>query len=177
MKTLAFVMFVLVTAAAAVVATLLATRYWSLEKQLNEVRAQVEELTQERNHQEQEKMLMRLDREHIQTELETKLAEQRDQIDECTALHQKDMAEVLSHLATLEKQMNDAMSRAAPSAVNEPPAQPGPSAQEQAPQAEPAKPAEPPAKAVEPAAKATDVPHGAIPTPEQERQRLQKVSP
>jgi hypothetical protein len=153
MRTFVFVLFVVVTASVAITGTIVAMRYLALERQLTEVNGQLESAQRDRVRQEEEKMALRLERERLLSEMEAKLAETRGQLDLCSGQYQRDLREVLAGQSILQRQLSDAMARQAPSAVNEPPA------------------------AAEPPARAEDVHVGAIPTPEQERKRLEKVSP
>jgi len=156
MKTAAFILFAVVTAAAAALSTLVGTRYLSLERELAEARSQIEDISRERKRQEEEKMALRLERERVQSELEARFSEQRGQLEECSNQRQRDFQEILATLGTIQKRMTDIQVQASPSAARE--------------QAEP--------EAGSPSAaqpKTTDVPKGAIPTPEQEARKLDKV--
>lgn len=155
MKTAAFILFAVVTAAAAALSTLVGTRYLTLERELAEARSQVEDISRERKRQEEEKMALRLERERIQSELEARFSEQRGQLEECGNQRLRDFQEILTTLATIQKRMTDIQVQTSASAAREP-------AQSEAdsPSATP---------------KTTDVPRGAIPTPEQEARKLDKA--
>jgi len=132
------------------------TRYLTLERELAEARSQIEDISRERKRQEEEKMAFRLERERVQSELEARFSEQRGQLEECSNQRQRDFQEILATLGTIQKRMTDIQVQASPSAARE--------------QAEP--------EAGSPSAaqsKTTDVPKGAIPTPEQEARKLDKV--
>ncbi len=156
MKTAAFILFAIVTAAAAALSTLVGTRYLTLERELAEARSQVEDISRERKRQEEEKMALRLERERIQSELEARYSEQRGQLEECSNQRQRDFQEILATLATIQKRMTDIQVQASPSAAREP-------AESEAGSPSAAHP------------KATDVPKGALPTPEQEARKLDKA--
>jgi uncharacterized coiled-coil protein SlyX len=198
MRTAAFILFAVVTAAAAALSTLVATRYLSLEKDAADVRSQLEDVRRELKRQETEKVSMLLDRQRIQADLEGRFAEQRTQLEECGNQRQQEFQEILNTLANLQKRISDTQAQAAPSAATEQGAPPAPSGQtnpaapkEQATPSSPGEKAEPkggetvppgvsqapqettaqpPAKA-----KATDVRRGAVPTPEQEAKTLDKA--
>lgn len=150
MKTAAFILFAVVTAAAAALSTLVGTRYLTLERELAEARSQVEDISRERKRQEEEKMALRLERERIQSDLEARYSELRGQLEECSNQRQRDFQEILATLATIQKRMTDIQVQASPSAAREP-----------------GEPDAPP--------KLTDVPKGAVPTPEQEARKLDKA--
>lgn len=158
MKTAAFVLFAVVTAAVAALSTLVATRHLAVEKELAEARFQLEEISRERKRQEEEKMVLRLERERLQAELESRFAEQRSQLEECANQRQRDYQDILTHILTVEKILTDVVVRSAPSAAREAAG----AGQEGAPSQE-----APP--------KLTDVPKGAIPTPGQEARKLEKA--
>lgn len=161
MKTAAFILFAVVTAAAAALSTLVGTRYLTLERELAEARSQVEDISRERKRQEEEKMALRLANERVQSELEARFSEQRGQLDECANQRQRDFQEMLANLSAIQKRLTDIQVQTAPSAAKEqaqPDAQPP---QETA-----------PASSVP---KATDVPKGPAPTPEQEARKLDKA--
>lgn len=178
MRTAAFILFAVVTAAAAALSTLVATRYLSLEKDMLEARSHLESINMERKRQEEEKMALRLERERLQSELEARLAEQKNQLDDCTALRLNDLEDLRASMLNLNKRLTDVQNQLSASAYRE--------GRSDAPQASAPQPgAQPPA---EPAAQAgsagaqtpapastTDVPKGAIPTPEQESKKLDKV--
>ncbi|MFP5223324.1 MAG: hypothetical protein ACLGSA_13615 [Acidobacteriota bacterium] len=155
MKTAAFILFALVTAAAAALSTLVGTRYLTLERELAEARSQIEDISRERKRQEEEKMALRLERERIQSELEARFSEQRGQLEECGNQRQRDFQEILTTLATIQKRMTDIQVQTAPSAAREP--------------------AQSEADSPSAAPKMTDVPRGAVPTPEQEARKLDKA--
>ncbi len=148
MRTAAFVLFAVVTAAAAALSTLVASRYLNLEKELVESRSHLESVQAERKRQEEDKQVLRLERERVQADADARLAEMKAQLDECAALRQNALNDITASLANLNKRLTDVMVSASPSAHKEAPAEP---------QAAPG---------------ATDVPHGAIPSPEQEARRL-----
>jgi len=205
MRTAAFILFAVVTAAAAALSTLVATRYLSLEKELSDTRAQLEQVQHERTRQEEEKMALRLEREHVQADLEARFAEQRSQLEECSNQHQQEFQELQATLSILQKRLTDIQVQAAPSAATEQAApmvpgeiaapkeaQPAPTGNSQEnpePQAGSPSPDQPSGKPAADAAKAhisqpdgarksaksTDIPKGAIPTPEQEARKLQKA--
>lgn len=162
MRTFVFVLFVVVTASVAVTGTIVAMRYLALERQLADVTAQLDVAQRDRVRQEEEKMSLRLERERMLSEAEAKLAEVKGQLDQCSVQYQRDMHEILAGQGILQRQLADVLVRTAPSAVHEPQAaaQSQPQTQEQ-----------------DAPARVTDVPVGAIPTPEQERKRLEKASP
>lgn len=149
MKTAAFILFAVVTAAAAALSTLVGTRYLTLERELAEARSQVEDISRERKRQEEEKMALRLERERMQSELEARFSEQRGQLEECSNQRQRDFQEILATLATIQKRMTDIQVQASPSVAKEPGETDAP-------------------------AKLTDVPKGAL-TPEQEARKLDKA--
>lgn len=180
MRTAAFILFAIVTAAAAALSTLVASRYLSLEKELFENRGQLEDVLRERKRQEEEKMSLRLECERVQAELEARFSEQRGQLEECSNQRQRDFQEMLTALANIQKRMSDIEVQLAPSAMMErakalsgetSPEQSGSSRSE----AESRKSPPPSNQAGQPPAKTTDVPKGAIPTPEQEAKTLNKV--
>jgi regulator of replication initiation timing len=158
MRTAAFVLFAVVTAAAAALSTLVATRHLTVEKELAEARFQLEEISRERKRQEEEKIVLRLERERLQADLEARFAEQRSQLEECANQRQRDYQDILTHVLTVQKILTDVVVRSAPSAVKEAAG----TGQEGA-----ASPEAPP--------RVTDVPKGAIPTPEQEARKLEKA--
>ncbi|WP_243360974.1 hypothetical protein [Fundidesulfovibrio terrae] len=171
MKTAAFVLFAVVTAAAAALSTLVATRYLALEKDLSETRSQLEDVLRERKRQEEEKMSIRLEAQRVQSELEARFSEQRSQLEECGNQRQRDFQELLTGVNALQKRLTDMEVQLSPSAK----------AGDGKPQGEDAASragdGPPPAKTVrEPQpAKNTDVPKGAIPTPEQEARKLEQA--
>ncbi|GAB6038920.1 hypothetical protein JCM15519_34790 [Fundidesulfovibrio butyratiphilus] len=173
MRTFAFVLFVVVTSAVAVMLTLAASRYLSLEKQLNEVTTQLEESIRVRKAQEEEKISLRLDRERMQADLEARLAEQKNQLDDCSTQNLRYSQEILGGLMNIQRRLTDLAVQAAPSAVNEPghPAsKPGevPDVQEgKSLQSSPPDPDAP--------SRAADVKKGAVPTPTDEAQKLNQV--
>jgi len=170
MRTVAFILFAAVTATAAALSTLVASRYLSLEKDLLEARSHVESLNTDRKRQEEEKMALRLERERIQADLEARFAEQKNQLDDCAALRQNELEDMRASLLNLNKRLSDVMAQVSASAYREG----RPDSPQPAPQGSPAHPADAPGEAGH-SAKATDVPKGAIPTPEQEARKLDKV--
>lgn len=158
MRTAAFVLFAVVTAAVAALSTLAASRHLAVERELADARFQLEEITRERKRQEEEKMVLRLERERLQAELEARFSEQRLQLEECANQRQRDYQDILTHVLTVQKILADVVVRSAPSAAREAAG----AGQEGAPSQEP-RPA------------LTDVPKGAIPTPEQEARKLEKA--
>ena len=158
MKTAAFILFAVVTAAVAALSTLTATRYLSLEKELSDTRSRLEDALTERKRQEEEKIVLRLERERVQSDLEARLAEQLSRVEACEGKRQQELLEIEATLKILQKAVIDIQVHVGPSARQDQGAAAPP-----APQA----PGEP--------ARATDVPRGAIPTPEQEAARLDKA--
>jgi len=171
MKTAAFVLFAVVTAAAAALSTLVATRYFSLEKELVELRFQLEDTARVRQRLEEDKLALRLERERVQANLDTLLAAERAQLEDCREQRQAMLQEVAATLANIQKRLSDIQDRQASPADSPQHSQaaspdPGPGTGE--PQAR--GPADAPAPGGP-----TDVPKGRIPTPEQEARRLDKV--
>jgi hypothetical protein len=188
MKTAAFILFAVVTAAAAALSTLVASRYLTLEKELSDNRVQLEDVLRERKKQEGEKMSLRLEKERVQSDLEARFSEQRGQLEECANQRQRDFQEMLSALNNIQKRMSDIEVQLSPSALMErAKAQASEAQSEQSgasrPEGESRKPASVHPSPTsgssnqtgQPPAKVTDVPKGAIPTPEQEARNLNKV--
>jgi len=171
MKTAAFILFAVVTAAAAALSTLVATRYLSLEKDLSETRVQLEDVMRERKRQEEEKMSLRLESQRMQSELEARFSEQRSQLEECGNQRQRDYQEILSGLSSLQKRLTDMEVQISPSAR----AGEGKSQGEDAASRSEGAPGQPKPAPQPQSAKNTDVPKGTIPTPEQEARTLDKV--
>lgn len=172
MRTFAFVLFVVVTSTLAVLATLAASRYLSLEKQLNEVTAQLEESLRVRKAQEEEKISLRLDRERMQVDLEARLAEQKNQLDDCSNQNLRYSQEILGGLMNIQRRLTDLAVQAAPSAVHEPPrSQDVPAVRDVQPEA-PVQTSPPDPNAP---TRAEDVKKGAVPTPVDEAQKLNQV--
>lgn len=171
MKTAAFVLFAVVTAAAAALSTLVATRYLALEKDLSETRSQLEDVLRERKRQEEEKMSIRLEAQRVQSELEARFSEQRSQLEECGNQRQRDFQELLTGVNALQKRLTDMEVQLSPSAKAEVGKPQGEDAASKAGEGQT------PAKTVrEPQpAKNTDVPKGTIPTPEQEARKLEQA--
>ncbi|WP_243438282.1 hypothetical protein [Fundidesulfovibrio soli] len=170
MRTVAFILFAVVTAAAAALSTLVATRYLTLEKDVLEARSHLESISMERKRQEEEKMALRLDRERIQSELEARLAEQKNQLDDCTALRLNDLEDLRASMLNLNKRLTDMQNQLSASATREGHSDaPQPGAQP------PAAPSASQAGGAPAPASSTDVPKGAIPTPEQEAKKLDKA--
>jgi hypothetical protein len=175
MKTVAFILFAVVTAAAAALSTLVATRYLALEKDFSETRVQLEDVLRERKRQEEEKMSLRLEAQKVQADLEARFSEQRSQLEECANQRQRDFQELLAGVSAMQKRLTDMevqISAAAKAGDLKPQAGEGASHDGEKPgepqsQAKPAREAQP--------AKNTDVPKGAIPTPEQEARKLQQA--
>lgn len=166
MKTAAFVLFAVVTAAAAALSTLVATRYFSLEKEVAEMRFQLEDAARLRQRLEEDKIALRLERERVQANLDTLAATGNAQLEDCRELRQTLLQEVASTLINIQKRLTDIQDRQ--------------TVQADSPRNSPAQPPEPGAGLAHPAPDAskggpTDVPKGAIPTPEQEARRLDKV--
>lgn len=176
MRTFGFILFVLVTAGVAVTSTLVASRYLALEKQLSEASGHLEQTQLERKRQEEEKMALRLESQRIQVDLEARLAEQKNQLDECAALHQRDMQEILGGIGGINRRLTDILVTAAPTSTIEEQPQ-GDAAASPGDSAKPASPAKhgDPAKTEGPA-RAVDVHKGAILTPEQEARKLEKAN-
>ena len=224
MRTFAFVLFAVVTAAAAALSTLVASRYLTLEKELAQARSHMEDVQRERKRQEEEKMALRLEFERQRADLEARFAEQRGQLEECSTQRQRDFQELLSAVGAVNRRLNDALAQsgahagrerpgaAGETAVTDPTAAPAADAQPAAasktgqdgqqppaptkrPDGQPAaatgtghdgssgagqgagQPAKRPAsQSAEPKpASSTDVPKGAVPTPDQEARKLQGV--
>ena len=175
MRTIGFVLFVLVTAGLAVTSTLVASRYLALEKQLNEANGRLEQILLERKNQEEEKMSLRMESQRIQVDLEARLAEQKNQLDDCTAQRQRDMQEVLGAVGGINKRLTDILVNAAPTAkIEEQPQSDTTANPVDSPKStKPAKPGD--QTKSEGPARAVDVPKGAILTPEQEAKKLQKA--
>jgi septal ring factor EnvC (AmiA/AmiB activator) len=179
MRTAAFILFAVVTAAAAALSTLVASRYFSMEKDVADVRSQLEDARRELKRQEADKTSLLLERQRIQGDLEARFAEERAQLEECGNQRQQEFQEILNNLVNLQKRITDAQTQAAPTAAVDQSltargdkgspgdgtaAAPGASA--------PSKDA-----VVQPSVKpqATDVRRGAVPTPEQEAKTLDKA--
>ncbi len=199
MRTFGFILFVVVTAGVAVSSTLVASRYLALERQLTEAQSHLEQTQSERKRQEEDKMALCLESQRIQVDLEARLAEQKNQLDDCAVQRQRDMQEILNSIGGINKRLTDILVSAAPSAKTEArPRDDGTAAAGEAGKpGESGKPAIPgeflrpgqssqadhsgkpgtsgdPEKAESPA-RAVDVPKGAILTPEQEARKLQKA--
>ena len=155
--------------------TLLASRYLALERQLNETSDRLEQTQLERERQEEDKMALRLESQRVQVELEARLAEQKNQLDECAGQRQRDMQELLGAIGGINKRLTDVLVSAAPTAKFEEshpgdaPADPA----KPAPSGKPGKPGDAPK--TEAPSRAVDVPKGAILTPEQEARKLEKA--
>lgn len=172
MRTFAFTIFVVVTAAAAAVGTLAATRYLSLEKELAAVNARMEDVLRERTRQEEEKMALRLEFERQRTELEVRFAEQHSQLEECANQRQRDFQELLTGITGVNKRLTDILVHQAPSTGLERPQQPAQEAPPEKPVPDASSKANPAGKPEAHSASSTDIPKGAIPTPSQEARRL-----
>lgn len=173
MRTFAFVLFVVVTSALAVLGALAASRYLSLEKQLGEVTAQLEDSLRVRKAQEEEKISLRLDRERMQADLEARLAEQKNQLDDCSNQNLRYSQEILGGLMNIQRRLTDLAVQAAPSAVNEPgrsQAKP-----QEVPDVQEVKPAQVSPPDPNAPTRAGDVKKGAVPTPIDEAQKLNQV--
>jgi len=186
MRTAAFILFALITAAAAVFSTLVASRQLSLEKEVTELHSQLDAMRLERDRQEAEKTVLRQEQGRIQADLEARLAEERSQLETCSNQQLRQFQEISASLLNLQKRLTDIQALTAPSVGASPreepgaPAQPmsgvpgvsGPAAGTQnapgGPKPAVGAPAPPPAK--------IDVPRGAFPTREQEADKLQKVN-
>lgn len=129
MRNFAFALFVVVTSAVAILGTFAASQYLYLEKQLGQVKDQLEESLRVRKTQEEEKIAMRLERMRMQTELETLLAEQKNRLDACENQQLRYSQEILGGLSNISRRLTDIAVQAAPSAIHEPKA---PAAESQA---------------------------------------------
>jgi len=171
MRTAAFVIFAVVTAAAAALSTLVASRYLSLERDLADARSRLEDSLYERKRQEEEKIALRLERERVQSELEARLAGQLAQLESCEAKRQEELLEIAATLKILQKAVIDIQVQMG--------AAPGKDREADAPGTGGSAPADAGdaagnARKSLPASR-TDVPKGAIPSPEEEAKKLDKV--
>lgn len=171
MRTAAFVIFAVVTAAAAALSTLVASRYLSLERDLADARSRLEDSQIERKRQEEEKIALRLERERVQSDLEARLAGQMAQLESCEAKRQEELLEIAATLKILQKAVIDIQVQVG--------AVPGVERDGSSNEAgkTPASNEGGPAGSVQktlPASR-TDVPKGAIPPPEEEAKKLDKV--
>lgn len=155
MKTAAFILFAVVTAAVAALSTLTATRYLNLERELSDTRSRLEDVLAERKRQEEEKIALRLERERVQSELEARLAEQLSRAEACEGKRAQELLEIEATLKILQKAVIDIQVHMAPAARQDRPA--------------------PEAQAPGQPGQATDVPRGGVPTPEQEAATLNKA--
>ncbi|MFZ5426134.1 MAG: hypothetical protein ACOZEN_04115 [Thermodesulfobacteriota bacterium] len=171
MRTAAFVIFAVVTAAAAALSTLVASRYLSLERDLADARSRLEDSLYERKRQEEEKIALRLERERVQSDLEARLAGQLAQLESCEAKRREELLEIAATLKILQKAVIDIQVQvgAVPGVERDggsneagktPASSEGGSAGS--------------VRKTLPAA-TTDVPKGAIPSPEEEAKKLDKV--
>jgi len=155
MRTEAFILFALITAAAAALSTLAASRYLGLEKEVAELHSQLDAMRLERDRQEAEKTVLRQEQGRIQANLEARLAEERSQLETCANQHLRQFQEISASLLNLQKRLTDIQALTAPSGGASLPKE-----ETGAPTA--------PSK--------TDIPRGAIPTREQEADKLQKAN-
>jgi len=113
MRAAGFILFAVVMAAVAALSTLVASRYLGLEKEVAELRSQVEGLRLERGRQEQEK----IEQERIRADLEARYAEARSQLEDCGNQRQHQFQEIVDSLSNLQKRLTDMQALVAPSSV------------------------------------------------------------